>query len=92
METTELGHVSDGAVASNWQKASVAQVFKTAQRAPLRDWVFGALTLSLVVPLWAVRSPTFQDFPQYVALARTLADYSVPELGFARYFSLNFDT
>jgi hypothetical protein len=53
---------------------------------------FGALALALVVPLWSVRYPPFQDFPQYVALARTLADYSSPGLGFERFFELNFST
>jgi hypothetical protein len=39
-----------------------------------------------------VRYPPFQDFPQYVALARTLAHYASPALGFQRYFTLNFET
>src|SRR5262245_60843122 len=64
----------------------------SAWRARIGEWVFGALTLSLLVPLWRVRYPPFQDFPQYVALARTLADYGTAGLNFDRYFSLNFDT
>src|SRR5215471_1607051 len=62
------------------------------RRAMFGEYAFGALTLALLVPLWVVRYPPFQDFPQYVALARTLADYRSPSLGFQHYFSLNFDT
>lgn len=65
---------------------------RVPRRALFSELAFGALTLLLLVPIWSVRYPPFQDFPQYVALARTLADYRDPALAFSKYFTLNFDT
>lgn len=63
-----------------------------AGRGDAGHWLFevvlAGLTLFAAVPLWMVEVPPIQDLPQHLAAIRVMHDYGDPELGFARYFTV----
>jgi hypothetical protein len=52
------------------------------------ELAFGVLAIAAVWPLFYVRYPAIQDWPQHLAAVRVLHDFADPRLGFARFFEL----
>jgi hypothetical protein len=58
-----------------------ARVLAWLRAARPRTWLFYGLCVLALVPLWLVKRPPMQDFPQHLAAIRVLLDHDDPSYG-----------
>lgn len=65
------------------------QIIENKKKAFINFFVLGLIIFSLL-PIWLVKFPPLQDYPQHLVLAKIIKDYANPAFNYNQYFTISY--